>query len=106
VGQVSGYEIKHHPVFDAWYRNLEISCDQELYRKVRGRLDRVKAGNLGDHKSVGDGVSELRFKSGAGLRIYYKWCGMGIIFLLCSGNKTGQQADIARAKQLSKEGAA
>lgn len=39
--------------------------------RVRARLDRVATGNFGDSKSVGDGVFELRFTVGAGIRVYY-----------------------------------
>ena len=39
-------------------------------------------GNFGDHKSVGDGVMELRMTFGSGYRLYYALDGNDIILLL------------------------
>ena len=39
--------------------------------RVVSRLDRLKAGLLGDWKSVGEGVCELRIDYGPGYRVYY-----------------------------------
>jgi putative addiction module killer protein len=44
--------------------------DHEVRYKLRERLDRLRLGNLGDHKSVGGGVFELRIHGGPGYRIY------------------------------------
>ena len=65
--------------------------------RVQERLDRVALGNLGDHKVVGDGVSELRLQFGAGYRIYYGEDGDKVIFLLCGGDKSSQKKDIKQA---------
>ena len=97
------FTVRHHAVFKAWYLKLKMSRNSALYDVVFMRLERVRMGNLGDHKSVGDGVSELRFNVGAGLRIYYTRRGNDVIFLLCAGDKSSQQADIMLAKQLSGE---
>ena len=63
----------------------------------------LKEGNFGDHKSVGDGVSELRITIGAGYRVYYTKKGEEIIILLVGGDKSTQSKDIEKAKQLAKE---
>jgi putative addiction module killer protein len=63
----------------------------------------LKEGNFGDHKSVEDGVSELRITIGAGYRVYYTKNGEEIIILLVGGDKSTQSKDIEKAKKLAKE---
>lgn len=67
---------------------------------ITDRLERVQAGTLGDHASVGEGVSELRIHYGPGYRLYFTTVGRMIVLLLCGGTKRGQQRDIRRAKQM------
>ena len=67
--------------------------------RVFARLDRVETGNLGDCKSVGEGVFELRLHFGAGYRVYFGEIGTTIILLLCGGKKSSQQKDIQHAKE-------
>lgn len=57
------------------------------------------AGNLGDVKSVGDGVHELRLAFGPGYRIYFGADGDELIILLCGGDKGSQDKDIRKAKE-------
>ena len=64
--------------------------------EVRGRLNRLKLGNCGDYKSVGDGVLELRFRSG--IRIYFTDIGNIVVLLFCGGDKDTQDSDITKAK--------
>jgi len=56
-------------------------------------------GNLGDCKSVGDGVFELRVDYGPGYRMYFAQKGQTLVILLCGGDKRAQEKDIQRAKQ-------
>lgn len=58
------------------------------------RLDRVAAGNLGDHKPCRGGVCELRIDHGPGYRVYYFTHGTKIVVLLCGGDKASQEKDI------------
>ena len=58
---------------------------------------------MGDAKSVGDGVSELRIDYGPGYRVYFKNTGKTVMILLCGGDKTTQTSDIKTAKRLAKE---
>lgn len=67
--------------------------------QIEIRLRRVLAGNFGDCKPVGEGVSELRVDVGTGYRIYYGRHGQALVILLCGGDKSSQQADIKRAKE-------
>ena len=85
--------------FDEWFESLR---DIKSQAAVDSRLTRVRAGNLGDHKSVGDGVFELRIHIGSGLRIYFAMQGAQIVVLLGGGDKSTQQRDIGRAQQLWK----
>lgn len=82
--------------FIEWLESLK---DKTIRYRIKERLDRVSLGNLGDHKSVGDGVSELRLKFGSGYRIYYGEDGDSIILLLSGGDKATQSKDIKKAQQ-------
>jgi len=59
----------------------------------------ARLGNLGDHKSVGQGVLELRVKIGPGYRVYIGMHGQNLIVLLCSGDKSTQSKDISLAQE-------
>lgn len=72
--------------------------DARARAQIEVRLRRVSAGNFGDCKPVGEGVSELRVDIGTGYRVYYGKRGQTLMILLCGGDKTSQQADITRAK--------
>lgn len=82
--------------FNNW---LEALKDRKARAIVRTRINRVRLGNLGDCKSVGEGVSELRIKFGAGYRVYFGQEGDTIIILLSGGDKSSQDKDIKQAKK-------
>ena len=54
--------------------------------------------SLGDSKSVGEGVIELRVHVGAGYRVYCGRYGSSFVILLCGGDKSSQSKDIELAK--------
>lgn len=93
-------EVRLTPEFARWISGLRNGVDRA---RIDARLVRVRNGNFGDHRSVGDGVSELRFKSGPGYRIYYAVRGTTIVILLTGGDKGSQSRDIVAAKALAKE---
>jgi putative addiction module killer protein len=64
---------------------------------------RLGLGNPGDVKPVGEGVSEMRVPHGRGYRVYFKQTGKIVILLLCGGDKSTQDKDIRRAKQMAAE---
>lgn len=66
--------------------------------RIFTRLDRLKMGNFGDCKSIGNGVHELRIHYGPGIRIYYSKIDMKVILLLCGGDKNSQKKDIKNAQ--------
>ena len=78
---------------------------RDVYAKSRinNRLKHVELGNLGDSKSVGDGVFEMRIDYGPGYRLYYMNVNGEVIFLLIGGDKSSQQRDIEKAKEIKKE---
>lgn len=92
------YEIRRTAEFVEWLDRLR---DQRARVRVLSRLDRVSEGNLGDHKPVGQAVSELRIDYGPGYRIYYTKKGRTIVVLLIGGDKSNQERDIKRAIQLA-----
>lgn len=75
------------------------SLDNIMRYRIKERLDRVALGNLGDYKSIGGGVKELRLKFGPGYRIYFGEDRGAIILLLCGGDKSTQSKDIKKAQQ-------
>lgn len=86
--------------FSEWLLKLR---DRKARAKVRARLDRIQLGNMGDCKSVGDGVAELRIDYGPGYRVYFGERGATVVILLCGGDKSSQQRYIAKAKKFWKE---
>ncbi|MBT9268144.1 type II toxin-antitoxin system RelE/ParE family toxin [Pseudomonas sp. MG-9] len=94
------YLIQQTAVFRAWHTSIR---DLRARIAIARRIDRAATGNLGDAKSVGDGVSELRVDVGAGYRVYFTKRNGAVIVLLAGGDKSTQSADIQRAKKMAKE---
>jgi putative addiction module killer protein len=82
--------------FGNWLRSLR---DGKTRARLRVKLDRLKIGNLGDSKSVDEGVRELRLDFGPGYRIYFGQNGESLVLLLCGGTKRTQRSDIALAHE-------
>ena len=68
--------------------------------RIRVRLNHLTLGNFGDCEPVGEGVLELRVHVGPGYRVYCARQGGAVVLLLMGGDKSSQQADIKRAKEL------
>lgn len=94
------YIIQQTPTFAQWHAAVR---DMRAKIAIARRIDRASAGNLGDVKPVGNGVSELRVEVGAGYRVYFTMRGGVVVVLLAGGDKSSQDADIRRAKKLAKE---
>ena len=82
-------------VFQAWLDGLKDTRAQILVDKT---IAKIRLGNLGDHKSIGEGVQEIRLDYGPGYRLYFAEHGNTLIILLCGGTKKRQQDDITQAK--------
>lgn len=67
------------------------------------RIVRISDGLMGDFKSIGNGVSEICIDYGPGYRLYCTLRGNELIILLCGGDKSSQEADILRAKNMIEE---
>ena len=93
------YEVRKSPILDAWLRDLSDIAARDA---VNARIERVRSGLLGDHKSVGHKVSELRVDVGQGYRLYYTMSGRTLVLLLCGGSKKTQKADIRKAEAMVK----
>jgi putative addiction module killer protein len=94
-------EIRTTKAYQKWFDKL---ADDRAKARIRVRIRRLEEGNPGDVKPAGDGISEMRIDYGQGYLLYYKTTagchdtGEEIAVLLCGGDKSTQQADIARAK--------
>ncbi|MBW1768322.1 MAG: type II toxin-antitoxin system RelE/ParE family toxin [Deltaproteobacteria bacterium] len=92
-------EIRKTEIFAKWLDGLR---DIRARARVLVRIERLAAGNPGDVKGVGEGVSELRIDYGPGYRVYYKKQGRKVVILLAGGDKRTQAKDIKTALSLAK----
>lgn len=92
------FQIQQTEAFAKWLSSL---WDVRAKARVLARLDAARLGNLGDTKSVGGGVSEMRIDIGPGLRVYFTRRQRVIVILLCGGDKSTQSKDIDRAKVMA-----
>jgi putative addiction module killer protein len=86
--------------YQEWLNSLR---DRQVKIAVIRRVARLEMGLAGDHKSVRDGIQELRIDVGAGYRIYYAFVDRSIILLTCGGNKKSQERDIATAIEMLRD---
>ena len=82
--------------FRYWLERLK---DQKAAAIIDARLTRVRMGNLGNSKSVGQGVKELKINFGPGYRVYFGEDSGKLVVLLLGGDKKTQPADIKLAQQ-------
>jgi len=60
-------------------------------------------GHFGDVAPVGEGVSELRIFYGPGYRVYFVQKDAVVVILLSGGDKSSQNTDIAKAKEIARQ---
>ena len=92
-------EVRKTEVYATWLDSLR---DVRARARVLVRVERLAAGNPGDVRPVGEGVSELRIDYGPGYRVYFKKRDRTIIVLLAGGDKRTQSRDIETAFRLAR----
>jgi len=92
--------IKTTDIYDSWFAELG---NKTMQSRILARIRNVSMGHFGDHKYIGDNVSELRFHARSGIRIYYMQHGQAVIILLAGGDKDSQKKDIETAKKLVRQ---
>ena len=84
-------------VFDRWFAALK---DKQAARRIQVRIDRAEDGHLGDHKSVGQGVWEMRLHHGPGFRVYFMWRGEEMVILLAGATNRVRPKTLKQRKGL------
>ena len=93
------FEVRKAEVYARWLDGLR---DVRARARVLVRVERLAAGNPGEVRPVGEGVSELRIDYGPGYRVYFKKQGRTIVVLLADGDKRSQSRDIETALRLAR----
>ncbi len=84
--------------FESWFKKLH----KQAAAKVVTALSRLESGNTSAIKWKGS-IGWVRIFWGKGLRIYLHQDGEQLLVLFCGGDKTRQNEDIQKAKELLKE---
>jgi putative addiction module killer protein len=94
------YFIEKTSEFDKWLRKLK---DLRAKAKVLVRIQKLgQDEHFGDCETVGDGIREIKINYAKGYRVYFKEKDRKIIVLLIGGDKSSQQSDIEKAKEIWK----
>ena len=91
------FTVRQTLEFQAW---LDALKDMRAQVRIAARLRLAEAGNLGDWKSVGGDVSEMRVDIGPGYRLYFTRRAGILIVMLAGGGKSSQARDIKRAQRI------
>lgn len=87
---------------ETYARWLDGLSDTHARARILVRVERLAAGNPGDVRPVGEGVSEMRIDYGSGYRVYYTQRGREVVVLLAGGDKRTQVTDIKTALRLAR----
>lgn len=91
--------IKKLKRFDVWLKKLK---DTKAKITIVRRIERLRDGNAGDCKSLGESVFELRITVGPGYRVYFTKEAEKIIIIMVGGDKSTQKRDIELAKKIAR----
>ncbi|WP_375325415.1 type II toxin-antitoxin system RelE/ParE family toxin [Flagellimonas sp. GZD32] len=92
------YFIEKTIEFDRWLRKLK---DVRAKAKILFRIQKIENdGHFGDCKGVGNGIKEMRIHFAKEYRVYFKEMNGKIILLLMGGDKSSQEIDIKKAKEI------
>src|SRR6476660_10387202 len=94
------YTLRLTHEFQDWLDGLN---DQRAQVRIAARLRLAEAGSLGDWKSVGGEISEMRVDFGPGYRLYFTRRGSLLIVMRAGGDKSTQKRDIKRAQRIVTE---
>ena len=95
------YFIEKTSEFDKWLRKLN---DLRAKAKILLRIQKLeKDEHFGVWEPVGDGIRELKINYAKGYRVYFKEIDGKVIILLIGGDKSTQQKDIEKAKDIWKK---
>ena len=92
-------EIRETLEFSTWLESLR---DAQARTRVQARILRLRYGNPGDVRPVGEGVSEMRIDYSPGYRVYFVKRGALLVILLAGGAKPTQDKDIKTALKLAR----
>ena len=92
-------QIIKSDIYDKWLKKLKDKMGKAI---IRQRIDRLANGNSGDVEPIGEGCSELKIHFGPGYRVYFKDTSKELIILLCGGDKSTQEKDIEKAKEIAR----
>jgi putative addiction module killer protein len=93
------FTVLQTEAFRDWLDGLR---DVRTQARIAARLRLAEAGNLGDWRSVGGEVSEMRIDFGPGYRLYFARRQTVLIIMLAGGDKSSQARDIKRAHRILK----
>jgi len=94
------YIIEKTDDFDKWLIKLK---DLRAKAKILFRIQKIENDeHFGDCEPVGNGVRELKIDYAKGYRVYFNESDGKIIILLIGGDKSTQQRDIEKAKEILK----
>jgi putative addiction module killer protein len=79
------------------FKQWLLSLDKRDRFWLANRIDRMAAGNLGDHRHLERGLYEARFHFGPGYRAYLGIHQGQVILLIGGGDKATQVEDIFKA---------
>ena len=100
INKIMQYTIEKTDEFNAWQNAMK---DRLAKQMVSIRIMRAEQGNFGKHKSLRNGVSEMKIDIGKGYRVYYTIRQQKIILLLLGGDKSTQDEDIKKAIKIAEQ---
>ena len=91
------FTVRQTEEFQDW---LDALKDTRAQVRIAARIRQAEAGNLGDWKTAGGEVSEMRVDTGPGYRLHFTRRGSVLIIMLAGGSKSTQSRDIKRAQKM------
>ena len=90
-----GVGVEQSDEFRAWLKSMR---DKPTRSRIDARVKRVVYGLLGQTRTLGGGLEELKLDFGPGYRVYFARRGDRLVILLAGGDKSTQRRDIEMAR--------